>query len=107
MQFRTLRISTEFGITPGAQEFIFVTNKNMVRALKNDEVTVKLDVTSSNLSTLAVKPDLRGDRLNLLLLILLYAIQGVPFGFTVMALPIIMQSKKVVSYEDQVGNNNY
>ncbi|VVC42465.1 Major facilitator superfamily domain,Acetyl-coenzyme A transporter 1 [Cinara cedri] len=77
-------------------------------APKNDGVPVKLDVTSLDLSSPPLspsqppaKPDLRGDRLNLLLLILLYTIQGVPFGFTVTALPIIMQSKKVVSYEDQ------
>ncbi|VVC28210.1 Major facilitator superfamily domain,Acetyl-coenzyme A transporter 1 [Cinara cedri] len=80
----------------------------MVRAPKNDGVPVKLDVTSADSSSPPVspprppaKPDLKGDRLNLLLLILLYTIQGVPFGFTVTALPIIMQSKKVVSYEDQ------
>lgn len=77
----------------------------MVRAPENDGTPVGLDATppDSTSSPPPAQPDLRGDRPNLLLLVLLYAIQGVPFGFTVTALPIIMQSKKTVSYEDQVS----
>jgi len=48
------------------------------------------------------KPNLRGDRANFCLLMLLFVMQGVTFGFTVMALPVILQSKKTVTYEDQV-----
>lgn len=49
-----------------------------------------------------VKPNLKGDWLNFLLLIVLYTVQGLPYGLS-MALPIIFQSKKVVSYEEQVN----
>lgn len=49
--------------------------------------------------------NLAGDRLNLLLLLLLYVMQGVTLGFSVTGLPVILESKKVVSYEDQVNAN--
>jgi len=49
------------------------------------------------------EPNLDGDRLNFYLLILLYIIQGFPIGLSI-AFPIILQSKKKVSYEDQVSN---
>lgn len=48
------------------------------------------------------KPNLNGDRLNFYLLIILYVIQGIPIGLSG-ALPIILQSKKMVTYEDQVS----
>lgn len=48
------------------------------------------------------EPDLKGDRSNVFLLLLLYTLQGVPYGVST-ALPIILQSKKVVSYEEQVN----
>ncbi|XP_026823089.1 acetyl-coenzyme A transporter 1-like [Rhopalosiphum maidis] len=47
-----------------------------------------------------VKPNLDGDRLNFYLLILLYIIQGFPLGLS-SSFPIILQSKKMVTYEDQ------
>jgi len=50
------------------------------------------------------KPNLDGDRLNFYLLIILYIIQGLPIGLSG-ALPIILQSKKIVTYEDQVSQN--
>lgn len=50
------------------------------------------------------KPNLNGDRLNFYLLIILYIIQGIPVGLSG-ALPIILQSKKMVTYEDQVSLN--
>jgi len=50
------------------------------------------------------KPNLNGDRLNFYLLIILYIIQGIPVGLSG-ALPIILQSKKIVTYEDQVSLN--
>jgi len=51
------------------------------------------------------KPNLNGDRLNFYLLIILYIIQGIPVGLSG-ALPIILQSKKMMTYEDQVSFNN-
>ncbi|XP_015377304.1 PREDICTED: acetyl-coenzyme A transporter 1-like, partial [Diuraphis noxia] len=58
----------------------------------------ELDMTLHSMST---KPNLKGDRSNLFLLILLYIMQGIPFGFSISALPIILQSKKVVTYGEQ------
>lgn len=52
----------------------------------------------------AEKPNLDGDWLNFYLLIILYIIQGFPVGLSG-ALPIILQSKKMVTYEDQVSCN--
>lgn len=49
-------------------------------------------------------PNLNGDWLNFYLLILLYIIQGFPVGLSG-AFPIILQSKKLVTYEEQVSIN--
>jgi PAT family acetyl-CoA transporter-like MFS transporter 1 len=46
------------------------------------------------------KPNIKGDRLNIVLLISLYTLQGVVLGLT-QAFPIILQNRKV-SYTDQV-----
>jgi len=73
----------------------------MINSLKND-ASEDLDVTLHSMSN---KPNLKGDRSNLLLLILLYIMQGIPFGFSISALPIILQSKKVVTYGEQVIYN--
>lgn len=51
------------------------------------------------------KPNLDGDRLNLILLVILYTIQGFPIGVST-ALPLILQSKKMVTYDDQVSVYN-
>lgn len=48
------------------------------------------------------KPNLKGDRLNVCLLILLYIIQGFSVGLYT-SLSIILQSKKSVTFEDQVS----
>lgn len=48
------------------------------------------------------KPNLKGDWLNFCLLLLLYTMQGLPYGMST-AVPIILQSRKVVSYQDQVN----
>lgn len=48
------------------------------------------------------KPNLDGDRMNFYLLIVLYIIQGFLLGFSG-ALPMILQSRKIVTYEDQVS----
>lgn len=52
--------------------------------------------------SLPARPDLKGDWPNFFLLILLYTIQGLPLGLAI-ALPIIFQSKKTVSYKEQVS----
>lgn len=51
------------------------------------------------------KPNLDGDRLNFYLLTLLYIIQGFPIGLS-SAIPIILQSNKTVTYEDQVSRRH-
>lgn len=48
------------------------------------------------------KPNLKGDWLNFFLLLLMYAMQGIPLGIA-SAMPIILQSNKNVSYKDQVN----
>jgi len=47
--------------------------------------------------------DLSGDWWNFFLLILLYVMQGMPLGLA-SAVPILLQSKKNVTYKDQVKN---
>lgn len=74
----------------------------MKNSQKNDKASEELDVTLHSMST---KPNLKGDRSSLFLLILLYIMQGITFGFSISALPIILQSKKVVTYGEQVINN--
>jgi len=69
-----------------------------------------LELELENLTTVAVvndsnsveKPNLKGDWLNFFLLLLLYTMQGIPFGLP-LAMPIILQSNKNVSYNDQVN----
>lgn len=48
------------------------------------------------------KPNLNGDWMNLFVLTVLYTLQGIAFGFS-MALMIIFQNKKTVTYTDQVS----
>lgn len=74
----------------------------MKNSQENNIAPEELDMT---LHPISAKPNLKGDRSNLLLLILLYIMQGIPFGFSITALPIILQSKKVVTYGEQVINN--
>lgn len=50
-----------------------------------------------------LEPNLKGDWLNYFLLMLLYTMQGFPLGFT-SAVSIVLQSKKDISYQDQVNN---
>lgn len=47
------------------------------------------------------KSNLKGDWLNFFLLLLLYTMQGLPLGLS-SVVPILIQSKKVSSYQDQV-----
>lgn len=74
----------------------------MTNSQKNYNASEELTPHSTS-----TRPNLKGDRLNIFLLILLYIMQGIPFGFSISALPIILQSKKVVTYGEQVINYNY
>ncbi|XP_060865918.1 acetyl-coenzyme A transporter 1-like isoform X2 [Metopolophium dirhodum] len=56
------------------------------------------DKTSSDVQKV-IKPNLKGDRLNVALLVLLYTLQGIPIGIT-LAIRAYMQNKKV-SYGQQ------
>ncbi|CAH1724646.1 unnamed protein product [Aphis gossypii] len=47
-----------------------------------------------------IKPNLKGDWLNFFMLLLLYTMQGLPLGLS-SAIPILLQSKKEISYQDQ------
>lgn len=49
-------------------------------------------------------PNLKGDRLNFFLLILLYVIQGFPIGLSI-AFPLILQKRPMVDYDDQVSTS--
>ncbi|VVC28207.1 Major facilitator superfamily domain,Acetyl-coenzyme A transporter 1 [Cinara cedri] len=63
-----------------------------------DDLTENLkERTFTNLSE---KPNLKGDRLNFCLLTLLYVLQGFPIGLS-SSIPMILQSKKMATYEDQ------
>lgn len=57
--------------------------------------------TASYTGNKVEKANLKGDWLNLYLLVIFYTMQGFPYGIS-LALPIIFQSKKVVTYEEQV-----
>lgn len=55
----------------------------------------------SNVNLQAMKTNLHGDYGNIVILLLLYMMQGVPFGI-MHSLPMILQ-KRGVSYKDQAG----
>ncbi|XP_025406859.1 acetyl-coenzyme A transporter 1-like [Sipha flava] len=67
--------------------------------LSTKKIDVPEEFEESHESTLE-KPNLDGDRLNLVLLTTLYIIQGFPIGLTV-AFALILQSNKTVTYEEQ------
>lgn len=48
-------------------------------------------------------PNLDGDRVNLVVLLFLFIIQGISVGLCT-AFPMILQSKGMVTYDDQVSN---
>jgi len=66
---------------------------------EQEKFTAIAEVDDSNS---AKKPNLKGDWLNFFLLLLLYTMQGIPVGLA-SAMPIILQSNKNVSYNDQVN----
>lgn len=71
------------------------------RELLNTENMDKKEHTFSHENT-TEKPNLKGDRLNFYLLILLYTIQGFSGGLHT-SISIILQSNKSVTFEDQVS----
>jgi len=71
----------------------------MIKPTKHND---SAEVYVVSLKSKSEKPNLDGDRLNIFLLILLYIIQGFPIGVST-ALPLILQSKEMVTYEDQVS----
>ncbi|XP_015365764.1 PREDICTED: acetyl-coenzyme A transporter 1-like [Diuraphis noxia] len=72
----------------------------MFKSTKHKDESV--EVYEVPLKSKSEKPNLDGDRLNLILLIILYTIQGFPIGVST-ALPLILQSKKMVTYDDQAS----
>lgn len=48
-----------------------------------------------------IKPNTKGDKHNIFLLLILYTLQGVPMGLS-LTIPIIMQNKHKTSFNDQV-----
>lgn len=68
----------------------------------DEKCTIKCDPEkTANKSTIPNVPNLKGDWLNFNLLLLLYVLQGFPIGLS-STLPIILQSRKMVTYEEQV-----
>lgn len=72
----------------------------MIRAQDCEEEQEQINVSRHSLTA---KSNLKGDWWNFFLLILLYTIQGLPLGL-VIALPIILQSQKRITYGDQVNS---
>jgi len=69
---------------------------------KSSNEEEELEIFEVPSESLPEKSNLKGDWLNFFLLLLLYTIQGLPLGLAI-ALPIIFQSKKMVSYKEQVN----
>lgn len=57
---------------------------------------------ATNYNVKLVEPNLKGDWMNIALLMLLYIMQSLPLGLS-MAIPILLQSNKNVTYNDQVN----
>lgn len=66
--------------------------------VNNNSLLEKRDATTSKPESNAAT----GDKSNIFLLFILYTLQGVSIGITY-AIPIILQSKKHISYNDQVN----
>jgi len=66
--------------------------------------TQKDEPTKSTVAqeSILVKPNLKGDWPNIFLLLLLYIMQGIPLGITTV-IPILLQSRKNVTYKEQVN----
>lgn len=62
----------------------------------------KTTTAVTNNGFISAESNLKGDWLNFFLLMVLYTMQGFPLGLT-SAIPLLLQSKKEVSYQDQVN----
>lgn len=71
----------------------------MTTSKKHRNKQNKYAVTNISISD---KPNLKGDWLNIFILLLLYTLQGLQLGLT-SAIPILLQSNKNVTYQDQVN----
>lgn len=71
---------------------------NMGLEDKLDNLSPKKKKHGSHVSKIV--PSIVGDRLNIVILLFLYTLQGVPLGLSA-AIPIIMQ-KKHITYKEQV-----
>lgn len=72
-----------------------------VQQLEDKLENFKVVAVNDDLNS-AKKPNLKGDWLNIFLLLMLYTMQGLAFGLG-SVMPIILQSNKYVSYNDQVN----
>lgn len=87
------------------QDANVVVTKSITENGKEDEIVINHErcsdngMTPSELQTV-IKPNLKGDRLNVTLLVLFYMLQGVPIGIS-FAIRTYMQNMKV-SYIQQV-----
>jgi len=79
-----------------SSELVDMTERQEVELENFKAVPVNDDLNS------AKNPNLKGDWLNIFLLLMLYTMQGIAFG-SASAMPIILQSNKHVSYNDQVN----
>lgn len=73
----------------------------MAKLAENEDDSDNLETPRTSPSH---RPNLKGDRLNLCLLMILYTLQGLSLGLST-GLPYIFQSKKNVTYEEQVNYN--
>lgn len=75
---------------------------DMSSVKRSNSVPNEEDILKNEDSCLQNKANLKGDWLNVFLLVLLYTTEYIPHGF-IISLPIIFQSKKLVTYEEQVN----
>lgn len=72
-----------------------------LKIARGDGPEVRVDAEAANHNPKPVEPNLRGDWSNLCLLTLLYIMQSIPIGLS-MAIPILLESNKNITYDDQV-----
>lgn len=74
-----------------------IIKNNMILPVDGSET----DKNAATKNWVSNKTNLKGDWLNFFLLLLLYTLQGFPLGLT-SAIPILLQSKEDMSYQNQV-----
>jgi len=72
---------------------------------KSSGLRVELEIPENVNDVALTKTNLKGDWINFFLLLLLYTMQGLPLGISG-AMTILLQSKKNVTYKDQVNYSN-